>query len=683
MSVELAALGLGPVLLLAAIPSAQPQGTADSTNSVPPAFATFSAPGAGTGALEGTVAIGINASGEVTGFYFATGSVAHGFVRAADGAIAVFDAPGAGTGKNQGTFPIGINASGTIAGWYADSSNAYHGFVRAVNGAITAFDPPGAGMAGHRGANALAINASGQITGSYSDANALFHGFIRSASGAFTTFEAPGAGTAAYQDQGTFPMAINSSGAVTGFYQGASGGAHGFVRAANGAFSTFQAPDVATSGDYQGTNPTSIDAAGEIAGTYLDSTAARHGFVRAATGTITTFDAPGVDASPCVSKGPGTIFCGTGAVGINTAGDIAGTFLAGSGVLRGFVRAADGMVTSFDAPGAGKTAGGVEGTGGFGINDAGAIAGTYADAHSVFHGFVYVPAPTATTTTLTASQTVSVFKQPVTLTAKVGSSGGAPPNGEDVSFLSGKTVLGTKPLSDGTATLTTTALPVGADSVTAVYGGNNNFGGSTSKPVKVTVGKEKSFTALTAKPDPSSFDEPVVFTASVTGQFGAAITGTVTFLAGNSLNNAILKLGTAPVSKGTAKLTTSALPAGTATVTVEYSGDSDSASSKSGSVKQVVDQAATTTALTSSKNPSGANQSVTLTAIVKGKFGGTPTGTVTFSDGKTALKTVALSAGEAKFSTKTLTVGKHGLTVKYGGSEDFTGSSGSLTQTVN
>jgi hypothetical protein len=48
-----------------------------------------------------------------------------------------------------------------------------------------------------------------------------------------------------------------------------------------------------------------------------------------------------------------------------------------------------------------------------------------------------------------------------------------------------------------------------------------------------------------------------------------------------------------------------------------------------------------------------------------------------------ALKTVALSGGVAKFTTSTLTSGTHSIKATYNGSTSFTGSSASLTQTVN
>jgi hypothetical protein len=98
------------------------------------------------------------------------------------------------------------------------------------------------------------------------------------------------------------------------------------------------------------------------------------------------------------------------------------------------------------------------------------------------------PVP-ATTTTLKPSPNPSTYGQAVTFAAVVSSRAGTPPDGELVSFMEGTAVLGTGTLSSGSASFTTSTLPVGKNSVTAVYGGDSNFAGSTSKAVKQVVKK--------------------------------------------------------------------------------------------------------------------------------------------------------------------------------------------------
>jgi hypothetical protein len=93
----------------------------------------------------------------------------------------------------------------------------------------------------------------------------------------------------------------------------------------------------------------------------------------------------------------------------------------------------------------------------------------------------------ATTVTLTSSPNPSADGEAVTFTAEVSSKAGAPPNGETVKFVTGKTVLGTGTLSGGSAVFITSALKVGTTSVTAVYPGDADFGASKSAPVKQVV----------------------------------------------------------------------------------------------------------------------------------------------------------------------------------------------------
>ena len=56
-----------------------------------------------------------------------------------------------------------------------------------------------------------------------------------------------------------------------------------------------------------------------------------------------------------------------------------------------------------------------------------------------------------------------------------------------MTFKDGETILGSSTLSNGTATYSTSTLSVGSHSITAVYGGDTNFAGTTSSVVTQTV----------------------------------------------------------------------------------------------------------------------------------------------------------------------------------------------------
>ncbi|HLW64605.1 MAG TPA: Ig-like domain repeat protein [Gemmataceae bacterium] len=94
----------------------------------------------------------------------------------------------------------------------------------------------------------------------------------------------------------------------------------------------------------------------------------------------------------------------------------------------------------------------------------------------------------STTTTVTSSNSSSVFGQGVTFTAAVVAPAGASPTGTVSFFLDGSTPLATSTLnSSGQATLTTAGLSVGAHTITAVYSGDANNAGSTSAALSQTV----------------------------------------------------------------------------------------------------------------------------------------------------------------------------------------------------
>jgi hypothetical protein len=97
--------------------------------------------------------------------------------------------------------------------------------------------------------------------------------------------------------------------------------------------------------------------------------------------------------------------------------------------------------------------------------------------------------PALTKTILLSSPNPSTFGELVTFTATVTP---APPDGEKVNFMKGKTVLGTGTLSGGVATFSTSALKVGSTKIKAVYLSDsvypsNGFAGSNSNSVTQVV----------------------------------------------------------------------------------------------------------------------------------------------------------------------------------------------------
>jgi hypothetical protein len=242
---------------------------------------TFDAPGAGTGAFQGTFPFCVDPSGTVIGRTRDAGDVRHGFIRFAQGSYTIFDAPGAGTAGGQGTWAYATNPKGEITGFFYDSTTAAHGYVRSNQGVITVFDAPGAGTGPFQGtfpASPLIINPNGAIAGWSTDSSDVNHGFLRDKNGAITTFDDPGAGTVPGSLEGTYPFGINTNGAITGWYVDGADVNHGFVRDNGGAIVEFDVPGAGTDPG-QGPYPFSIAPNGAVTGFSYDADNVVHGFV--------------------------------------------------------------------------------------------------------------------------------------------------------------------------------------------------------------------------------------------------------------------------------------------------------------------------------------------------------------------------------------------------------------------
>ncbi len=265
--------------------------------------------------------------------------------------------------------------------------------------------------------------------------------------------------------------------------------------------------------------------------------------------------------------------------------------------------------------------------------------------------------------TLTSSQNPSTIGTPVTFTDTL-------PTGVTgtVTFTDNGATIGTGTVTNGVATVTTTTLPGGSNSIVATYNGDTNNGTSVAT---LTETVEKASPTVTVTTSGSSvFGNPVTITATVP----TGTTGTITITSGG------VTLGTGTVSPtGTVSVTTSTLPVGTDTITASYSGD-NSNNPATGTTNQTVARTLPTVTLTSSNNPSTTNQPVTFTATLPTNA----TGTVTFLDGTTVIGTGTISNGVATLTTSTLPVGSDPITASYpGDSNNSASTSFPLNQTVN
>jgi hypothetical protein len=287
----------------------------------------------------------------------------------------------------------------------------------------------------------------------------------------------------------------------------------------------------------------------------------------------------------------------------------------------------------------------------------------------------------STTTTLVSSADPSVFGQPVTITATVAPMApGAGMSSGTVTFTIDGVAQPSVSLNNGQATFTTSTLAVGSHTVAVAYSGDGNFNASNSS-LSQAVSNADTATTVSSSAAPSVFGQSVLFTATVSAVAPGAgtLTGTVTFTVDGTPQTPI------SLSNGQATFATSMLSVGSHVITAAYNGDSNFNGSRSVALDQQVNQADTTTALSTSVTPSVFGQAVTFTATVSAAApgAGTSTGPVTFAIDGTAQTPLTLSNGQATFSTSTLGVGGHTVTVSYGGDGSFKSSAAGLNQTVN
>jgi uncharacterized membrane protein len=245
------------------------------------------------------------------------------------------------------TAHLNVNNRGQVVGAYPDNQGTIRSFVKDRRGRVTTFAVPGASATLAGG-----INDLGQVAGTYADQVASapgtplpLHGFIRQPGGRITTVDLPARFAA------TAVSDINNRGQVTGQAVDAAGQTFGYLRQPGGRVRIIDLPGRAGVGGV-----VALNDRGQVVGLWDDEGAtlanepgSRHGFVWD-DGRLRKFDAPGS--------------LSTGALGINNAGQVTGSFDDTAG-HHGFLLRRDRFST-IDAPG--RTV-----TDAWGINDLGEI----------------------------------------------------------------------------------------------------------------------------------------------------------------------------------------------------------------------------------------------------------------------------------------------------------------------
>ncbi len=355
-----------------------------------------------------------------------------------------------GGGNDSAAF--GINGSGQVVGQANSSQGAPdQAFLWTKGAGMTDL-----GNLGGAGSVANAINASGQIAGQSELASGYVHAFLWTSGGGMQDLGTLSGG----QQSGA--NGINSAGEITGWANVGSNDAAivwthntGLVNLGINASC--------------GATAFGINDSAEVVGWFNNSSKCdftAHGF--------SWTESEGFKDLGVLSGGQYSF-----AYGINSSGQIVGTGSSSTSAAVALLWTADGTLHDLNTLISSKTRILVAANA---INNAGQIG---ADATAINGKGAYALLLTPImNTALSSSPNPSKAGQTVTFTATVSSIAGPPPNGEQVVFKLGTTVLGNGSLANGVGTLATSALKVGSHKITATYSGDAIY--ASSKPAVVT-----------------------------------------------------------------------------------------------------------------------------------------------------------------------------------------------------
>jgi len=404
------------------------------------------------------------------------------------------------------SIPNAINSAGNVAGVFEASKNPpeEHAFLWTKSGGI--LQDLGTLGGGGDDSGAFGVNAAGQVVGqANSSSGAPDQAFLWTAAAGMTDLGNLGGSS-------SIANAINASGQVAGESELANGFNHAFLWTESGGMQ-----DLGTLPGGQQSGANAINSAGEIAGW------ANVGTIDDA---IVWTQSAGLVNLGIIAK------CGSTAFAINDSTEVVGWFNNSGGCTitsHGF---------SWTSSGGAKDLGVLSGgqySFAYGINNAGQIVGTGENSASATVALLWTGGTPYDLNTLISSKVLRILiaanainnagqivasatnksgkgayaelltpimnvtvasslnpselGESVTFTATVSSIAGPPPNGEQVVFKSGATVLGDGSLTNGVTTFTISSLAAGNHKITATYSGDTIYASDKSAVLTQVVDK--------------------------------------------------------------------------------------------------------------------------------------------------------------------------------------------------
>ncbi|MFY9660906.1 MAG: FG-GAP-like repeat-containing protein [Terriglobales bacterium] len=292
------------------------------------------------------------------------------------------------------------------------------------------------------------------------------------------------------------------------------------------------------------------------------------------------------------------------------------------------------------------------------------------------------PSAQTSATSIASSLNPWAYGAPLMLSATVTPPHGGTASGT-VTFYDGWIALGSASLSDNTSTLSGIAPAFGWHLFVARYNGGEGVPASASAPLNEAANQATTATTVLASVNPSYTGQSVTFTATVAGQYGGQVTGTVTFRQG--LGKRQITLCTATLVSGQATCDVTYPAVGTYTISAAYSGDANNLADTSANQGHTVKAlpATTKTAVTSSGSPSLVNQTVTFSAAISSSLPIPDGETVTFYHGATVIGTGTTTNGTTALMTSFGKKGTYVIKATYPGDASHKTSSGTFKQAVD